>query len=115
MNPAEVAEELRLRVHQLDDALSYLSSQTKKYAEAENVYRHARARAWVVAPQGTVAEREAWVDGETADVRKARDLAEGMKKAGVEAVRSRQAQLSAWQSMASILRSELELAKYGPA
>jgi len=114
MNLPEIADELRLRVRQLDDALAYLGRQTKEYAQAENDYRHACARAWVIAPPGTVAEREAWVNGETADARKHRDLAEGMRRAGVEAVRSRQAQLSAWQSMASIVRSELDLSKYGP-
>jgi hypothetical protein len=109
-----MAEELRRRSKLLDDALSYLARQVKEYAEAERAYRESKARAWVEAPEGTAGAKDAWVGGVTAEKRKARDLADGMRQAGLEAVRSRRAQLSAWQSLAAMERSEMELAKYGP-
>jgi hypothetical protein len=98
----------------LDDALNYLGRQTKEFAEAEADYRHAKARAWVEAPKGTVPEREAWVNGVTADQRKRRDLADGMRQAGLEAVRSRRAQLSALQTISNAHREEAALARTGP-
>lgn len=51
---------------------------------------------------------------ELADARRVRDLAEGMRQAGLEAVRSRRAQISALQSLLSADRSEMEIARTGP-
>lgn len=97
----------------LDDALGYLRRQTVECAAAENAYRKERARAWLTAT-GTAREKEDQVNAMTADLRETRDLAEGMKKAALEAVRSRRAEISAHQTLLSADRAEAELAKYGP-
>lgn len=98
----------------LDDALAYLRRSSEEYADAEHVYREAKARAWVEAPEGTVMAREAWVNGTTAAIRRRRDLADGMRQAALEAVRSRRAQLSALQTIANANREEAALARTGP-
>lgn len=98
----------------LDDALAYLRRSSEEYAEAEAIYRVAKAKAWIETPTGTVAEREARINGATAGLRQKRDLADGMRQAALEAVRSRRAQLSALQTIANANREEAVLARTGP-
>jgi len=104
----------------LDTGLEALRSFASDYASAEALYRKAKAAAWLETPRSrngdklTAAEREAMVDATTADERYARDLAQDMRIAALEAVRSRRAQLSAFQSLLAAERSESELARTGP-
>lgn len=113
MTPDDAAEMRRL-CDLIDRGVAALREAASEYAHAENAYRHAKARAWTLAPTGTVSERGAWVDGETADARLGRDLAEGQKVAAVEALRSRRAQLSAWQTAMTAERAEAEFARTTP-
>ena len=118
MTPEEVAVEMRRLSALLDDALAYSGRQVKQYAEAEQHYRKARGDAWVKVrvelPNATVAERDAWVDAVTAELRQARDIADGMRQVGIEAIRSRRQQISALQSLLARDKAEAELAWYGP-
>lgn len=90
----------------LSDGLEAMRRMAAELAEAENAYRKAKAEAWLHAPAGTVPEREAWVGGHTADTRKRRDLADYMRTAAVEAVRSRRTQISALQTMLNAHQEE---------
>lgn len=111
----EAAEEMKRLSTLLDDALSYLRRQIREVAEAEEAYRNVKAAAWVNTDSDLLAkEREAQVDAASAEARKRRDLAEGMKRAGFEAVKSRRAQISALQSLLSKERAVAEIANYGP-
>lgn len=96
-----------------------------KLADAENAYRKAKAQAWVTCPidpadvprgerEWTAARREAWVNAETADLRRERDIAEGMKRAAEEAVRARRTQLSVIQTILNLERAEAEFTRTGP-
>lgn len=114
MNLPELTQEMLRLSRLIDQGIAALTDQAREYAEAEHDYRQAKAQAWVSAPDGTVPERQAWVDGRCAPLRRRRDLAEGLKLAALEAVRSRRAQLSALQTVANALRAEMDLAKYGP-
>jgi hypothetical protein len=104
----------------LDRGLDVLRANATLYADAEMEYRHAKAKAWLQAPTSeerskwTAAEREAWVNGETAALRRDRDQADGMRLAALESVRSRRAQLSALQSLLAANRAEVEFASTGP-
>ena len=102
----------------LDEALSYSGKQVKQFAEAERAYREAKDMAMVTAkvelPKATVSERNARVDAATADLRKARDIADGMRQVGIEAIRSRRQQLSAWQTLTNIYVEEAKFARTGP-
>ena len=111
-----------LRLSRLIDAGIEMSrTQAVELADAENTYRKAKAYAWVQCPKDepggrewTAARREAWVDAEVADRRRGRDLAEAMRDAAREAVRARQAQLSAWQTLVRAHQAEAEFARTGP-
>lgn len=95
-------------------------------AQAEADYRKAKAEAWLRCPnddpsvprgerEWTAARREAWVDAQVADLRRKRDLEEAMKDAAREAVRARQAQLSAWQTLVRAHQAEAEFVRTTPA
>lgn len=115
MTHADMADELRRLSRLLDQGLAALRDQARELADAEHDYRRCKAAAWVSAPEGTVPEREAWVNGQTADQRHRRDLADGLRQAALEAVRSRRTQLSACQSLLAADRAETEFAARGPA
>lgn len=102
--PEMVAEARRLS-GLLDKGLAALRDAAADYAQAENDYRRVRAGALLEA-SGTVAEREASADLVSAEWRQRRDLADGMRTAALEAVRSRRQQLSALQSILAAHREE---------
>ena len=110
----EVADEMRRLSRLLDQGLAALRDQSRELAEAEREYRRAKALAWVEAPAGTVPEREAWVNGHTAELRYARDLADGVRQAALEAVRSRRTQVSALQTLLNADREEMAFSRTGP-
>lgn len=123
---AETAAEVRRLSSLIDGGVTALREESHNLAQAENTYRKAKAEAWVRCPtdesgvkagdrEWTAARREAWVDAETADLRMARDVAEGMRQAALEAVRARRAQLSAIQSLLAADRAEAEFARTGVA
>ncbi len=108
-----VAEMLRLSA-KLDDALGFVHRQAAEWADSENDYRLARAKLVLEAPESTVDVRAAWVDFRTGPQRRRAHLADAMRQAGLEAVRSRRAQLSACQSVANAVRAEIDLGRTGP-
>lgn len=93
----------------IDSGIRTLVDASVEMAHAEHANRKAVARAWESAPKGTVPQREAWVESETADEQLALDLAESKRYNALEAVRSRRAQLSALQSIMAAHRAEAEL------
>lgn len=102
----------------LDAGVEALREQSRALAEAERDYRKAKSEAWVKCPRDeagerdwTAARREAWVNAETADLRYARDIADGMRDAAREAQRSRRQQLSTLATFVAAERSEMELAR----
>ena len=110
----ETVEEMRRLAGRLEEAQSGLREQAIVYAEAERDYRKAKARAWLRAPEGTAAHRAAWVDGETADARMKRDMADGMRQAHLEDVRNCRQQISAWQTWINADREEAAFSRTGP-
>ena len=106
-------EELRRLSRLIDKGLEALRDQATEFARCEQAYRQAKATAWIEAPEGTVDAKKAWVEGRTSDARYARDLADGLRQAALEAVRSRRGQLSAWQSWMAAERAEAEFARTG--
>lgn len=114
MNLADATVEARRLSDLIDSGLTQLRSQARKLADAERDYRLAVSKAWVDAPEGTAARREAWVNGECAELRHARDLADATGKAALEAVRCRRTQVSALQSLLAAHREEAGLARFGP-
>jgi hypothetical protein len=105
----------------LEAGLDALKRHVVAYADAEAAYRKAKAEAWLIAPRFTeeikvtAGEREAWVEGQTSKVRHARDIADGMKQAALEAVRSRRAQISALQTLLNAHQEEARFVRTGPS
>ena len=114
MNSAEMAVEARRLTRLLDGALAFLKEQVKASAAAERDYRKAKSEAWLRVPDGTAAQKEAWVDAHTADLRYQRDLAAGMEKASHQAIRARLAEMSLLQSVANAYKAEASFDRYGP-
>ena len=78
----------------LDKGITALREASVRHAQADHAYRKARAIAYLQAT-GTVAERDAHADVETAEGRLDRDLAAGEAEAARQAVRAPRTQLSA--------------------
>lgn len=108
-------EEMKRLSRKIEDGIKAIVAESQRLAEAERAYRKAKAIAWTrrIDDDGTAAMKEAMVDSDTADLRFERDLADGMRKAAIEAVRSRQQQISALQTVIRAHRAEAELAGFG--
>jgi hypothetical protein len=104
----------------LDESIEQLQVFAQNVASAEHAYRQSKARAWghvckthEDGSKKLAAEIDAEIDGLTADLRYARDLADWSRQACLEAVRSRRQQLSAWQSWVAAERAEAEFVRTG--
>lgn len=102
----------------LDEALDELRENAVDLANAEFAYRKAKAEAWARVtdemPKGTVPLKEAWVNAQTAELRLVRDMADLMRQAALESVRSRRTQVSACQSILSAATEEMRFDRTGP-
>lgn len=122
--PAELVQELGRLSQEVDKALRFLFEQAKAYANTQDAYRNLRSKLLLEAEskvrkeygieRPNVDEKKAWVHLKSSRESLEADLAAAMKEVGIEAIRSRRAQLSALQSAAAAVRSELELAGKGP-
>ena len=98
----------------IDRGIEALVEHANEMAQAEHDYRKAKAQAWLEAPQGTVPVREAWVEAQTAELKRTLDLAEGMRQASLEAIRSRRQQLSAVQSLLAASKADADFHRTRP-
>ncbi len=113
MNAADLNVQLLEAVRLLRESQADLEQRSQDYAHWEQRYRMAKATAYL-ATSGTVNEREAHAEQAVNEVRYRRDLAEGLKVSGLEAVRSNRAVVSAVQTLAALYRSEAEFDRTGP-
>jgi hypothetical protein len=118
---ANLAQQLIESVRDLRAAQQELETRSREYAQAERRYRKAKAIAFLRSSGRNVTERESNAElfiiedqSTLSDIRFERDTAEGLRVSALEAVRSYRGIVSALQSLASLERSEAELAKYGP-
>ena len=111
---SDAQQEVQRLSRLLDEGLKVLRDTATELAEAERDYRKAKSLAWVQHTDGTAREREANVDATTADHRYRRDVADGMRRAALESVRSRQTQISALQTLITAHRAEAEFVGKGP-
>lgn len=123
---AEAQTEMLRLSRAIDAGIDYSKQHAVELANTEATYRKARAEKWIQCPnddpsvprgerEWTAARREAWVDAQCADLRKERDLAEAMRDAAREAVRARQTQLSAWQTLVRAHQAEAEFVRTTPS
>ena len=109
----ELYDEMLRLSRQLNAAIDHMTTAAHDHAEADNQYRMARAKAWLNA-DGTVGARNATADLATGKERYEARLADGMRQAGLEAVRSRRQQISALQSLSGAFRAEAEYGRTSP-
>ena len=113
MNAADLNAQLLDAAKALRDSLAELERRTREHALAEKDYRMAKSTAYL-ASSGTVAEREARAEDAINEKRYRRDLAEGLKVSGLEAVRANRTVLSAVQTLAGLYRAEADFDRTGP-
>lgn len=109
VTPRELVAEMIRLSSLLDEAHEELVRRSHEAAVSEDKYRCAKAVSFL-ASSGTVGERTAYQDKATSSERQAAHLAESLKVAALEMVRSRRTQLSCLQSIGAAVRSELEMA-----
>jgi hypothetical protein len=112
----DVAARIRAYADLLDGALSYAKKAAAEYADSDDAYRVAHARAFVEAKDdgSTDALAKAKADLLTEGIRKRARLAEAMNKMAQEAIRSRRTQISAEQSLLNVHKSEADYGRTGP-
>lgn len=121
----EARDEMRRLSRLIDQGVDRLRKESSAVAETEMAYRRAKAEAWARCPnddpsvkagerEWTAARRESWVNADTAELRRDRDLAEALRDAAREALRSRRTQLSAWQTLVNAHEAEARFARTGP-
>lgn len=113
MNAAELNQILIREKREIDEAVAELERRTVEAAEAEAVYRMAKSTAYL-ATTGTVAEREARAENAINQLRKQRDMAEGLRASGLQALKAKCQKLSASQTMGSLSKEEAAFARTGP-
>jgi DNA-binding protein YbaB len=109
LTPHQLNKELVRLSRLLDQAQQNLEQRSHDWAKKEWEYRVARANAYLAA-SGTVDARKSSVDKAVKEEGEAAHLAEALKVAAVEGVRNLRQQLSAFQSLAAAVRSEIEMA-----
>lgn len=115
MTPEDMGAEMLRLSKNIDRGIKQLVDSVEEYAEAESEYRKGISQAWLHVDSSLLAaHRQAEVEARTADLRQKRDIAEGMRRAAIESIRARQAQLSALQSLMSAHRAEAEFTRTGP-
>jgi DNA repair exonuclease SbcCD ATPase subunit len=108
MTTQQLEEKILEAVAELRDATDELTTQAREWAKADHAYRRAKSIAYL-ASSGTVAERQAHVDKTCGDERDNAHSAEALKEAAKEKVRALLGELSAYQTLAGLLRSEMSL------
>lgn len=108
VTPADLRAEMLRLSRELDAAHDSLVKASHDWARAENEYRLAKANSYLTS-SGTVDARKAQVDKTTSGERVQAHTAEALKVAALENVRNKRAQLSALQSVAHAVRSEVEM------
>jgi hypothetical protein len=106
----QIGQEARRLRELLGNGLTAFREQSVACAEAEREYRKAKAEAWARrAGEGLAAERTAYVDSDTADLRYQRDLADALAKSARLAVQVRLSELDFLRSEFAALREDMRL------
>lgn len=108
-NFGKLEEELERLADKLMTACDDLRAAGKNWATKENDYRRAKAIAYLNA-EGTIDARKAKVDQACDRERLEAHIAEAEREACLEHVRSLRATLSAYQTLARVNQSEMDMA-----
>lgn len=96
-------------VEELREARRKLEPLAQDWALADQSYRKAQSIAYAKS-SGTIPERKAFVDDQCNQEMYAAHSLEAIKEAAKENVRALQTEVSAYQTLASLLKSEMQMA-----
>lgn len=108
MTKHDLEEKLLAAIAELRDASDNLTDLSREWATSDHAYRRAKSIAYL-ASSGTVAERQAHVDKACDTERQKAHAAEALREAAKEKVRALQSEITAYQTLAGLLRSEMSL------
>jgi hypothetical protein len=108
MTKQDLEEKLLATIAELRDASDNLTDLSREWAKADHAYRRAKSIAYL-ASAGTVAERQAHVDKACDEEREKAHGADALREAAKEKVRALQSEITAYQTIAGLLRSEMSL------
>ena len=108
MTKQEIEEKLLGAVAELREATSELQKYAKDAATSDHAYRRSKAVAYL-ASSGTVAERSAHVDKACETEREKAHTSEALREAVREKVRALQTEIMAYQTLASLFKTEMSL------
>lgn len=109
MTIPELEEKILGAVAELREVSADHEEWAKKWATAEHVYRHSKAVSYL-ASSGTIPERTAYVDKACAEEREKAHTAEALREATKEKKRALETEISAYQTIAGLMRAEMGLA-----
>lgn len=113
--PEDLTTEMMRLSKLIDEGVDGLYKASKNLAEAEHAYRKGKAEAWFAIDSSLVVpHRQAEVDARTADLRKSRDMYEGLRQTALEALRARRSQLSVLQSMMNAYKAQADFDRTMP-
>lgn len=114
MNSAHLNDQIRTAAEDLNNAQDGLERRIQEAAEAERAYKIAESSLFLAAEGRNKEERQAKAEPGVSDLRYRAHLAEGLSKAGLEAVRNKRTILSALQTVANLSKEEAAFSRTGP-
>jgi hypothetical protein len=114
VNSASLNEQIRAAAESLESAQEGLEQRVQQAAEAERAYKTAEASLYLANEGRNQKEREAKAEPGLSELRYRAHLAEGLSKAGLEAVRNRRTILSALQTVANLSKEEAAFSRTAP-
>jgi len=108
MTKDELETRLLAAVAEMREASGILENLSEEWARADHYYRQAKAVAYL-ASEGTIPERTAAVDKACKEERQASHTAEALREAAKEKLRALMTEISAYQTIAGLMRSEMSL------
>lgn len=109
MTKQELEEKLMATIAELRDSTDTLTDLAREWAKADHYYRHAKAIAYLTS-DGTVQARQAHVDKVCKEEREKAHTADALRDAQKEKVRALMAELTAYQTMAGLMKQEMAMA-----
>lgn len=109
MTRDELEEKLLAAVAELRDATDTLTDLAREWAKADHYYRHAKAVSYL-ASEGTVQARQAHVDKACKEEREKAHTADALREAAKEKVRALEVEISAYQTLGGLMKSDMAMA-----
>lgn len=112
METAELVQSMRSLSNERREAQRWHVEELHSEAEADFALSLERAKKWQEVPDGTAKFKEHWIEAETAELKKKRDIARGLKQAALEKGRGVRSEISMFTTYMARESRELELHQF---